>query len=142
VNTAGGAGVTLIVLVTGARALPHASVAVHVSVIVPPQGPGAAEKVEVLDVPVIRQEPASPFVKLRVDAVGVAPHAIVIAPGTVIVGNAAGVTVIVLLPLMVLLHASVKVHVSVSVPPQPVVDPVLTAVTDPEIRQLPDAELV
>ena len=116
--------------------------AVHVSVIVPPQGPGAAEKVEVLDVPVIRQEPASPFVKLRVDAVGVAPHAIVIAPGAVIVGKGAGLTVIVLLPLMVLLHASVNVHVSVRVPPQPAVDPVLTAVTDPEIKQVPDAELV
>jgi hypothetical protein len=142
VNTAGGAGVTVIVLVTGTSALPHASVAVHVSVIVPPQGPGAAENVEVLDVPVIRQEPASPFVKLRVDAVGVAPHAIVIAPGAVIVGNAAGVTVIVLLPLIVLLHASVNVQVSVRVPPQPVLDPVLTAVTVPEIKQLPDAELV
>src|SRR6478672_1920084 len=103
------------VLVTGARALPQASVAVHVSVIVPPQGPGAAEKVEVLDVPVIRHEPASPFVKLRVDAVGVAPHAIVIAAGAVIVGNGAGVTLIVLVPLMVLLHASVKVQVTVIV---------------------------
>jgi len=141
VNTAGGAGVTVIVLVTGASALPQASVAVHVSVIVPPQGPGAAEKVEVLDVPVIRHEPASPFVKLRVDAVGVAPHAIVIAAGAVIVGNGAGVTLIVLVPLMVLLHASVKVQVSVRVPPQPVVEPVLTAVTDPEIRHEPDAEL-
>src|SRR6476469_2732839 len=97
------AGVTVMVLVTGASALPHASVAVHVSVIVPPQGPGAAEKVEVFEIPVIRQDPASPFVKLRVDAVGVAPHAIVIAPGAVIVGKGAGLTVIVLLPLMVLL---------------------------------------
>ena len=78
-NTAGAAGVTFIVLVTGASALPQASVAVHVSVIVPPQAPGAAEKVEVFEVPLIRHEPASPFVKLRVDAVGVAPHAIVIA---------------------------------------------------------------
>jgi hypothetical protein len=142
VNIAGGAGVTVIVLVTGTSALPHASVAVHVSVIVPPQGPGAAENVEVLDVPVIRQGPASPFVKLRVDAVGVAPQAIVMAPGAVIVGNAAGVTVIVLLPLIVLLHASVNVHVSVSVPPQPVLDPVLTAVTVPDIKHEPEAELV
>jgi hypothetical protein len=130
------------VLVTGASALPQASVAVHVSVIVPPHGPGVAEKVDVFEVPVIRQDPASPFVKLRVDAVGVAPHAIVIAPGAVIVGNGAGVTVIVLLPLMVLLHASVNVHVSVRAPPQPVVDPVLTAVTVPDIKQVPDAELV
>ena len=48
---------------------------------------------------------------------------------------------IVLVPLMVLPHASVKVQVSVRVPPQPVVEPVLTAVTDPEIRHEPDAEL-
>ena len=54
----------------------------------------------------------------------------------------AGVTVIILLPLMVLLQASVNVHVSVRVPPQPVVDPVLTAITDPSIRHEPDAELV
>ena len=54
----------------------------------------------------------------------------------------AGVTVIVLLPVIVLLHASVNVHVSVSVPPQPVTVPVLTAVTDPDIKHVPLAELV
>ena len=58
-------------------------------------------------------------------------------PGALIVGSAAGVTVMVLDPLMVLLQASVKVHESVSVPPQPVTVPVLVAVTVPEIRQLP-----
>ena len=62
VNTAGGAGVTVMVLVTGVNALPQASVAVQVSVIVPPHGPGAAENVDVLEVPVIRQEPESPLV--------------------------------------------------------------------------------
>jgi hypothetical protein len=56
------AGVTVIVLVTGARALPQISVAVHVSVIVPPHGPGVAEKVEVADVPASRHDPLSPFV--------------------------------------------------------------------------------
>ena len=56
------AGETVIVLVTGASALPHASVAVHVSVIVPPHGPGAAENVDVADVPVIKHDPVSPFV--------------------------------------------------------------------------------
>ena len=56
------AGVTVIVLVTGASTLPHASVAVHVSVIVPPHGPGAAENVDVSDVPVIKHDPVSPFV--------------------------------------------------------------------------------
>ena len=60
-----------------------------------------------------------------------------IGPGALIVGSAAGVTVMVLDPLMVLLQASVKVHESVSVPPQPVTVPVLVAVTVPEIRQLP-----
>jgi hypothetical protein len=62
VNTAGGAGETVIVLVTATSALPHASVAVHVSVIVPPHAPGVAEKVDVLEVPVTRHEPVSPFV--------------------------------------------------------------------------------
>ena len=52
----------MIVLVTGASALPQGSVAVHVSVIVPPQGPGAAENVDVLDVPVIRHDPARALV--------------------------------------------------------------------------------
>ena len=40
-------------------------------------------------------------------------------------------------PLIVLLQASVRVQVSVSVPPHPVTDPVLVAVTIPEIRQVP-----
>ena len=55
------AGVTVIVLVTGARTLPQGSVAVHVSVMVPPHGPGVAEKVDVFEVPLIRQDPPSPF---------------------------------------------------------------------------------
>ena len=61
VNTAGGAGVTVMILVTGARSLPQASFAVHVSVIVPPHAGGAAEKVDALDVPVIRHDPAAPL---------------------------------------------------------------------------------
>ncbi len=71
-----------------------------------------------------------------------APQAMVIASGAVITGRAAGVTVMVLLPVMVLSHASLNVHVSVSVPPQPVMVPLRTAVTVPEIRQVPLAELV
>jgi hypothetical protein len=55
------AGLTVIVLVTGANTLPQASVAVQVSVTVPPQAPGAAVKVEGLDVPVIAQAPVNPF---------------------------------------------------------------------------------
>ena len=107
VSVAGGAGLTVIVLVTGVRTLPQASVAVHVSVIVPPHGPGVAEKVDVFEVPLTRHEPLSPFVNGSVDDVGVAPHDNVIAEGAVIVGSAAGVTVIVLLPVIVLLHPSV-----------------------------------
>ena len=71
-----------------------------------------------------------------------APQAMIIAAGAVIVGSADGVTVMVLLPLMVLSHASLNVHVSVSVPPHPVMVPVRTAVTVPAIRQVPVAELV
>ena len=71
-----------------------------------------------------------------------APQAIVIAAGAVMVGSAAGVTVMVLLPVISLSHASLNVHVSVKVPPQPVMVPVRTAVTVPDIRQLPLAELV
>ena len=49
---------------------------------------------------------------------GIAPHATVMFAGTVIVGNAARVTVMVLEAVIVLPHASVAVHVSVTVPPQ------------------------
>ena len=58
------AGLTVIVLVTGVNALPQASVAVHVSVTVPPQAPAGdcAEKVEGLDVPLIKQPPLNPLV--------------------------------------------------------------------------------
>jgi hypothetical protein len=141
-NTAGGAGVTVIVLDTDASGRPQISVAVHVSVIVPPHAPGAALNVDVLDVPLTRHEPLRPFVYGSVLVEGTDPHAIVVLAGAVIVGNAAGVTVIVLLPLMVLLHASVNVHVSVNVPPQPVTVPVLMAVTVPDIKHVPEDELV
>ena len=57
-----GAGSTVIVLDTEASGLPQASVAVHVSVTLPPQPVGAAEKVDGLEVPVIRQLPVAPLV--------------------------------------------------------------------------------
>lgn len=69
------------------------------------------------------------------------PQAMVVVPGAVITGNGAGETTIVLLPLIVRLHASVNVQLSVSVPPQPVITPVRTAVTVPDIRQEPVALL-
>ena len=65
-----------------------------------------------------------------------------IAAGAVIVGSAAGVTVIALDPEITLPHASVNVQLSVSVPPHPVTVPVLVAVTVPDIRHVPLAELV
>ena len=110
--------------------------------IVPPHGPGAAENVDVADVPVIRHDPVSPFVYVRVDDAGVTPQAIVIAAGAVTVGSAAGVTVIALDPLITLPHASVNVHESVKVPPHPVTVPVRVAVTVPDMRHVPLPELV
>ena len=59
VNVGAGAGVTVIVL-DAVKLLPHASVAVHVSVTVPPQGPGAAVCVDVA-VPLIKQVPDPPL---------------------------------------------------------------------------------
>ena len=56
------AGATVIVLVTGAKSLPQASVAVQVSVTVPPQAPGVAENVEGLEVPEMRQSAVNPLV--------------------------------------------------------------------------------
>ena len=51
------AAFTVMILVTGASTRPHVSVAVHVSVTVPPQGPGVAVNVDGLDTPVIKQLP-------------------------------------------------------------------------------------
>jgi len=59
VNVGARAGVTVIVL-DAVIVLPHASVAVHVSVIVPPHGPGAAVCVDVA-VPLIKQLPEPPL---------------------------------------------------------------------------------
>ena len=55
------AGLTVIAL-DAVIVLPQASVAVHVSVTSPPQGPGVAENVDGLDVPVIKQAPVNPLV--------------------------------------------------------------------------------
>jgi hypothetical protein len=52
----------VIVLDTEANGLPHGSVAVHVSVIVPPHPPGVAVKVDGSDVPLIKQAPLPLFV--------------------------------------------------------------------------------
>ena len=55
------AGLTVIILDTEARALPQISVAVQVSVTLPPQASGVAENVDVLEVPEIRHPPDSPL---------------------------------------------------------------------------------
>jgi hypothetical protein len=56
------AGLTVITLDTGARALPQASVAVHVSVTVPPHAPGVAVKVDGFELPLNKQPPLNPLV--------------------------------------------------------------------------------
>jgi hypothetical protein len=57
------AGLTVIVLDTGASVLPQTSVAVHVSVTIPPQAPAGtcALNVDVLDTPLIRHPPLNPL---------------------------------------------------------------------------------
>ena len=113
------AGLMVIVLDTGVRALPQASVAVHVSVTVPPQAPGVAENVDRSEVPLIRQPPDKPLVNDIVLDAGSDPQATVVLARAVIVGNVAGLTVMVLdTGARALPQASVAVHVSVKVPPQ------------------------
>ena len=56
------AGSTVITLDTGASGLPHASVAVHVSVTVPPHAPGVAVNVDGFELPLNRQPPLNPLV--------------------------------------------------------------------------------
>jgi hypothetical protein len=59
VNVGAAAGVIVIVL-EAVMVLPQASVAFHVSVTVPPQGPGAAVCVDVAD-PFIKHVPLNPL---------------------------------------------------------------------------------
>ncbi len=96
------AGLTVITLDTGAKALPQESVAVHVSVTVPPQAFGVAVNVDGLDVPFIKQEPLNPLVKGIVLGAGNPPQATVVFPGAVMVGNAAGLTVMFLVLVIIL----------------------------------------
>ena len=117
-NAGSAAGVMLIVLETGASALPHASLAAHVSTMVPPQALGVAVLVEVAE-PVSRQ-PAPPLLlKLSELAAGACPHdTVTLAGGVAKVGNAAGDTVTVLeTGASVLPQRSVAFHVSITVPP-------------------------
>jgi len=113
------AALTVMVLETAATVLPQTSVAVQVSVMVPPQAPGAVVKVEDSEVPEIRHTPLKPLLKVMVLGGITVPQSIVIGAGAVMVGSAAGLTVIVLETAGITLpQASVAVHVSVTVPPQ------------------------
>ena len=90
------AGDIVIVLDTEDKALPQLSVAVHVSVTVPPHAFGVALKVEALEIPLIKHPPVKPLLNAIVLGAGSAPQATVMSAGAVIVGKAAGLTVIVL----------------------------------------------
>ena len=104
------AELTVLILETSATVLPHASVAVQVSVTVPPHAPGVAVKVERFDVPLIKHPPDAELLKGNLLPVNVVPHDTVVAAGAVIVGKAAGLTVIILeTDAIVLPHASVAV---------------------------------
>ena len=59
VNVGAGAGLTVMAL-EAVIVRPHTSVAVHVSVIVPPQGPGVVVCVDVAE-PLIKQVPEAPL---------------------------------------------------------------------------------
>ena len=135
-NAGSAAGVMLIVLETGASALPHASLAAHVSTMVPPQALGVAVLVEVAD-PVSRQPVPPLLVKLSELAAGACPQDTVTLPGGVAkAGRVAGEMVIVLdTGAIVLPHASVAAHVSTIVPPHAPGVAVLVDVADPLIRQ-------
>ena len=56
------AGLTVMILDTEAIVLPQGSAAVQVSVTVPPQAEGIAEKVDGLEVPFIKQPALNPLV--------------------------------------------------------------------------------
>jgi hypothetical protein len=138
-NTAGGAAETVIVLVC-VIVLLHASVNVQVSVTVPPHGPGNALKVDVT-VPLIKQVPLALLVYVRSD-VTAAPHATVIGAAAANTAGGAAETVIVLVCVIVLLHASVNVQVSVTLPPHGPGNAPSVDVTVPLIKQVPLALLV
>jgi hypothetical protein len=133
------AGLTVIVLLTEANGLLHASVAVQVSVTIPPHTPGIVDNDEAFEVPEILQLPVRPLLNGSVLAAGSLPQATVVFAGAVIVGNVAGLTVIVLLTeVNALWHASVAVQVSVTIPPQgPGVAVNVEAFEVPVIWQLP-----
>ena len=120
--------------------LAHASVNVHVSVTLPPHGPGSVPSVDVA-VPLIKHVPLALFVYDR-SLVTAAPHATVIAGAAANTAGGAGLIVITLVCVIVLLHASVNVHVSVTGPPHAPGNALNVDVTVPLIKHVPVAPLV
>jgi hypothetical protein len=118
--TGSGAGLTVMIRDTGAIALPHASVAaVQVSTTVPPQAPGVALIVDRFEVPIIKQPPLNPLLKLIVLGAGILPQATVVGASAVMVGKVAGLTLIFLeTGARLRPKLSVAVQVSTTVPPQ------------------------
>ena len=108
-KAATGVGLTVMNLETEAIVLPQLSVAVHVSVTVPPQAPGVVLNVLGFEVPLIKQPPPKLLLKAMVLGAGTPPQATVIGPGAVIVGKAAGLTVMVCVTVFELLLSSVTV---------------------------------
>ena len=92
VITGKAAGSTVMVLDTDAKGLLHSSLAVHVSVTVPPQGPGVAEKVDRSDIPLIWHGTGKLLLKVIVLGAGIEPQGTVVSASGVIVGKAAGLT--------------------------------------------------
>lgn len=96
------AGLNVIILETGTRDLPQVSVAVHVSVTVPPQAEGVAVNVDGFEIPLIKHPPVNPLLNESVLGVSNVPHAAVMDDGGVIVGKAGGLIVIILVLVIVL----------------------------------------
>jgi cobalamin biosynthesis protein CbiG len=138
------AGLTVIVLLTEASALPQTSVAVQVSVTVPPHAPGVAENVDGFEVPLIRHPPVNPLVKDTVLGTIAVPQETVVFASGVNTGKAAGLTVITrVLGVRTLPQLSIAVQVSVTVPPHvPGVAEKVDALEVPLIRHPPVNPLV
>src|SRR5215204_4192809 len=120
--------------------LPHASVNVQLSVTLPPHAPGKVPRVDVT-VPAIRQEPLELLLEAR--ALGTAAsQATVIGTAAANTAGGAGSTVMTLVCVMVLPHASVNVHLSMTLPPHAPGKVPRVDVTVPAIRQEPLALLV
>ena len=118
VITGKAAGLTVITLETDAITLVQLSVAVQVSVTLPPHADGVALNVDLPEVPLIKQFPLKPLLNAIVLDIGKPPQATVIAAGAVMVGKAAGDTIIICVAILLLFEASVALQVRVIIPPQ------------------------